>query len=142
MEELGDGAGEAVGDQQRLGAGPAGPDVQEVNALAVDLGDELRVGVELRLGGAPVISGAPVAGEFRQIAQRGAAGPPGAWQLAWPAGGGEPFVQVVDVGLGDLDPEGPDRVAHHASPCRCGRFGRAARAYVEKARINSGTIRS
>ena len=48
-QELGDRAGEAVRDQQRLRAGPTGPDVQEVDSLAVDLGAELRVLVELRL---------------------------------------------------------------------------------------------
>src|SRR5207253_6086418 len=68
--ELGDGAGEAVGDKQRLGAGMPGFDMQEVDPLAVDLGGELRVVVELCLGGAPVVLRAPVPGEVLQVAQR------------------------------------------------------------------------
>ena len=124
MEELGDGAGEAVGDQQRLGPGLAGPDVQEVDALAVDLGGELWVGIELRLGGAPVIAGAPVLGQLVQVAHWHAAGPPHVGQPAGPAGTGQPVVQVLDVGLGDLDTEELDTVAHRASPCqRAGRMG-------------------
>jgi hypothetical protein len=51
-----------VGDQQRLGVGLAGSDVQEMDALPVDLGDELGVGVEPRLGGTPVVLRAPVLG--------------------------------------------------------------------------------
>ena len=125
MQELGDGAGEAVRDQQRLGAGLAGPDVQEVDALAVDLGGELWVGVELRLGGAPVVAGPPVLRQLLQVAHRHAAGPPRAGQLAGPAGTGQPVVQVLDVGLGDLDTEGLDAVAHRASPCQRARRGGA-----------------
>lgn len=51
-------------DQQGLGAGLAGLDVQEVDALAVDLGGELWVPVELRLLCAPVVLRVPVPGEF------------------------------------------------------------------------------
>jgi hypothetical protein len=91
--------------------------VQEVDALAVDLGGELGAGVELCLGGAPVIPRAPVAGELFQVSKRQSAVPPRAGQFAGPAGVGEPVVQVVQVGLGDLDAEGPDAVAHCASPC-------------------------
>ena len=117
VHELRDRAREAVRDQQRPRAWLTGPDVQEVDALAVDLGDELRVGVELRLGGAPVILRAPVPGELFQVTKRHAAVPPHAGQFAGPAGVGEPVVQVIQVGLGDLDAEGPDAVAHRASPC-------------------------
>ena len=94
-----------MGDQQRLGVGLAGSDVQEMDALPVDLGDELGVGVEPRLCGAPVVLRAPVLGKFLQIAKRYAAGPPSARQLAGPAGAGEPVVQVVEVRLADLDAE-------------------------------------
>jgi len=117
VEELGDRAGEAVGDQQRLGAGLAGSDVQEVDALAVYLGGELRVGVELRLRGPPLELGAPIPGQFLQVVQRYAAGPPDAGQLAGPAGTGQPAVQVIDVGLGDFDAEGLDGLAHRGAPC-------------------------
>jgi hypothetical protein len=70
VEELCDGAREAVRDQQRLGIGLVGFDVQEVDALAVDLGGELRVLVEPRLLGAPVVPRAPVLGELLEVAQR------------------------------------------------------------------------
>jgi hypothetical protein len=77
--------------------------MQEVDALAVDLRGELWVLVELGLLGAPVVPRAPVPGELTQVAQWYAAAPPHAGQLARPAGGGEPVVQVVEVGLGNLD---------------------------------------
>jgi hypothetical protein len=92
VQEFGDRAGEAVGDQQRLRVGLVGADVQEVDALAVDFGGELGVLVELRLLGAPVVAGAPVLGELGQIVQRDAAGPGHAGQLAGPAGVGQPVV--------------------------------------------------
>ncbi len=101
-----------MGDQQRFGVGLAGSDVQEMDALPVDLGDELGVGVEARLGGAPVVLRTPVLGKFLQIAKRYAAGPPSARQLAAPAGAGEPVVQVVDVRLADLDAERLNVLAH------------------------------
>src|SRR5262249_51458144 len=123
-QELGDRAWVAVGDQQRLGAGPAGLDVQEVDALAVDLGGELRAGVEPRLGSAPVVPCAPIPGELRQVAQRDAALPPHFGQRAWPADAGQPLLQVFDVGLGDVDPKRLDGLAHRrcslsASSCAC-----------------------
>jgi hypothetical protein len=117
VQELGHGAREAVRDQQRLRVGLVGSDVQAVDALAVDLGSELWVLVEPRLLGTPVVLRTPVFGELLQMAQRYAAGPPHAGQLAGPAGVGEPVVQVVEVGLGDLDAEGPNAVAHRTSPC-------------------------
>src|SRR6185312_5258415 len=117
VQELGHRTRETVRDQQRLGAGLAGPDVQEVDPLAVDLGRELRVTIELRLLGAPVVARAPVPGQLLQVAQRYAAGPPNAGQFAGPAGPGQTLVQVIDVSLGDLDAEGLDAVAHRAAPC-------------------------
>src|SRR5215472_15713303 len=86
-----------------------------MDALPVDLGDELRVGVEPRLGGAPVVPRAPVLGQLPQVARRYAAGPPDAGQLRGPAGAAEPVAQVVDVGLADLDAERLDVLAHSFS---------------------------
>jgi len=75
--------------------------------------------VELRLLRAPVVLRVPVPGELLQAAQRYAAAPPHAGQLAGPPGAGEPAAQVVNVGLGDLDAEGLDAVAHAlATPSR------------------------
>src|SRR5215472_5248186 len=87
-----------------------------MDGLPVDLGSELRVGVEVRLGGAPVVTGAPVGGQVLQVAQRYAAFPPGAGQAGRPSCIAEPVLQVVDVGLWDLDAEGSDLVVHRASP--------------------------
>ena len=139
LQELGDRAREAVRDQQRLRVRPVGPDVQEVDALAVDLGDELGVLVELRLLGAPVVPGAPVLGELLQVAQRYPAGPLDAGQLAGPAGVGEPVVQVVEVGLGDLDAEGLDR---RRSSWFSLSGQRGASASTKNARDNRGRFRS
>src|SRR5947209_9964943 len=146
MQELGDRTREAMSDQQRLRAGLAGSDVQEVDALPVDLGNELGVLVELRLLGAPVVPRAPVPGEVFQVAQRHAAGPFHAGQLAGPAGVGESVMQVLDVSLGDLDTERLHVVAHHASPCYRERYDQGLAgnscAHMEKASDNSGKKRS
>jgi hypothetical protein len=146
LQELGHRAGEAVRDQQRLRVGPLGADVQEVDALAVDLGDELGVPVELRLLAAPVVLRAPVLGEVLEVAQRYAASPRHAGQLTGPAGVRQPVVQVVEVGLGDPDLEGPDLLAHHASPCQRGWYRRALRqeslCSPGKTRNNIGKDRS
>ena len=99
-----------------LAPGWPAPDVQEVDALAIYFRRELRIGVELRLGCAPVVLSAPVIGEFPHGVQRYAALPPHAGQLARPPGAGQPVVQMVEVGLGDLDAKRVDAVAHHASP--------------------------
>ena len=80
------------------------------DALAVDLGGELKVLVELGLLRAPVVLGAPVLGELLQVAQRHPASPAHAGQLTGPAGGGELVVQVVEIGVRDLATEGPDLV--------------------------------
>src|SRR5438045_8169801 len=86
--------------------------MQAVNALPVDLGDELGVGVEPRFGGAPVIPRAPVLGQFLQVGKRYSAGPVSGGQLAGPAGAGEPVAQVVHVGLADLDAERLNVLVH------------------------------
>ena len=64
VQVLHDRAGPAVRQDQRGGVGPRRPDVQEVDVLAVDLGDELRVGVEPRLDRPPVEAVQPVRGQL------------------------------------------------------------------------------
>src|SRR4029453_19074773 len=81
---------------------------QEVDDLTVDHGGELGELIEPRLVRSPVIAGAPVLGELTQIPERHAAAPPHAWQLVGPAGTDKADPQVIDIGFGDLDPEGPD----------------------------------
>src|SRR5690348_14218164 len=80
--------------------------MEEVEALAVDLGQELRVGVDAVLLGRPIEAGAPVAGERTEVADGDAALPVGAGQLVGPAGAGEAGVEVGElVGL-DVDGKG------------------------------------
>jgi hypothetical protein len=112
VEELGAGAGPAVGEQQRCRVRLGGAHVQEVHGRAVDLGGELRVPVEPGLVHTPVVAGSPVVGQFPQVADGHAPAPAGVRELAGPAGGGDPPVQVVQVVLCDVDVE---RV-HHLPP--------------------------
>jgi hypothetical protein len=75
-----------------------------MDVLAVDLGRELREFVESSLVLAPVVRRAPVVGQLLEVAERYAALPSRPGKLARPARGGEPPVEVVEVGLGDVDP--------------------------------------
>jgi hypothetical protein len=73
--------------------------VQEVDALAVDLGAELRELVQLGLVPPPVVTMAPALGEFAYAGQRDAVVPAGTRQFVGPAGAVEAIGQVVEVGL-------------------------------------------
>src|SRR5215470_15046524 len=117
-QELHGRAGPAVGEQQRERAGLRRPNVQEMDRLTVDRGDELADLVERRFGGPPVIAGPPVLGEAAQVAAGHAALPARPGKAVRPAGAGKPVAQIVDVGPRDLDAEGADvaaRVVHAAS---------------------------
>jgi hypothetical protein len=105
LEELGDRAGPAVREQDRCGVRLGGAHVQEVHPGAVDLGDELRVPVDGGLGGTPVVVVLPVVGELLEVVHRHAAVPAGVGQVVGPACAGQPLLEVVEVGLGDVDPE-------------------------------------
>ena len=75
VEHLDHGAGPAVRHDQRQRVLVLGPDVDEVDVDAVDLGRELRQRVQLRLGPAPVVLPGPVARqrlERRQLHTLGA----------------------------------------------------------------------
>jgi hypothetical protein len=113
VEELQERAGPAVGEDQRERVRFRGPDVDEVDGLAVDLGGEVRKLVELRLVRAPVVAGAPVLGKLLQPRQRKAVVPPGAGDLVGLTGAGEPVGQVVQVGLRDVDAK---RLDHDVNP--------------------------
>jgi hypothetical protein len=108
LQELHHRAGPAVGEDQRQRVRLRGPNMQEVHAGTVDGGGELRVLVELGLVLAPVVAVAPVGGELLEVAERHAAAPADVGQLVGPAGTVQPLAQVVQVGLGDVDPERPD----------------------------------
>ena len=94
-------------------------DVDEVDIEIVDLGDELRQRVQPRLDPAKVVLGAPVAHERlhrRQldalrrdgISQRMHGGVLGRLPLR-EAGCGDAHTQILNIRLGELDRERPDR---------------------------------
>ena len=78
IEELGERPRPPVQQQQRGGVRLRGPDVQEMHALPVDLGDELRVPIDHRLLYAPVVVVAPVRRQIPEVLHRDALAPPGA----------------------------------------------------------------
>src|SRR5215469_15000754 len=79
--------------------------MEEMHVRAVDLGGVLRKLIQVPLGRTPVVGGAPVAGQVFEIAQRRPPLPADAGQLGRPAGVFEPAVQVVQIGLRDIDTE-------------------------------------
>jgi hypothetical protein len=110
--EVGEGARPAVAEQHRHGVRPRRAQVREVDALAVDLGGELRELVEPPLVRPPVVAVAPVPGQLAQVVAGDAVLPPGTRQLVGPAGRVQPAVQLVQVPLRDGDPEGLDAFGH------------------------------
>jgi hypothetical protein len=100
-----------VQEQQRHRAGLGGPDVQEVDVLAVDGGGELRDLVEPGLVRTPVVAGAPVLGQPLHRAQRHAVAGARPGHLVRPPGGGQALGEVVEVALRDVDAERPDLLA-------------------------------
>ena len=120
LVKLDDRARPAVGDHQgkRVGVGRAR--VDEVDAEAVDLGLELGEAIEPRLALAPVVLLGPVAADLLHVGQGNPLGPVVHGLGLRPAGGREPTLQIVELGLGRLDAEGGD-VASHGFSC-----GRAA----------------
>jgi hypothetical protein len=79
--------------------------VQEVHVEPVDRRGELRERVQLRLPRPPVEAAAPVVGQLAQLLDRHAPAPAVAGQLGRPPGTGQTVAQVVEVGVGDVDPE-------------------------------------
>ena len=61
VDQLHDGAGPAMGHDQRQRVLVRRPDVNEVDVHPVDLGRELRERIQPRLARAPVVIGSPVA---------------------------------------------------------------------------------
>src|SRR5262245_28405967 len=85
--------------------------MEKVDVLPVDDGGELVVFVELGLPGTPVVAGAPVLGEPAHLRDRNAVVQACAGELVGPSGTNQPLVQVVQLGLRNLDAEGPDVLA-------------------------------
>ena len=77
--------------------------MQEMNALALDLVDELVVAVESSFGGAPVVVAAPVADQLLQITQWWPLLPGRRRGLVGPAGATQTIAQVAQVGFRYVD---------------------------------------
>ena len=103
VEELHDRAGPPVGQQQRQRALVGRAGVDEVEALAVDLGRQVREGVEPCLLGPPVVRRAPVVEELDEERPLGALLPPDPLDLVRQAGAFEPGPEVVEGLLGHVD---------------------------------------
>ena len=84
----------------------------------VDLGRELRPLVQPRLGGPPVVFVPPVPCQLPQVAARNAVRPSDPGQLVRPPGPVKPLVQIVQIGLRDVDREFIDGLCGtHADEC-------------------------
>ena len=116
VEELEDRAGPAVGHDQRQGVRLGGADVEEVDVLAVDLGRELGERVDPGLGRAPVVLVDPVVVERPDVRLLDAVVDIVAGELVGPARAAEPVLEVVEVGLRDVEGEGADLVGHWVGP--------------------------
>jgi hypothetical protein len=101
-----------VRDQERQRVTFRGARVQEVDALAVDLGDRRRERVEARLLGAPVEPVLPVREQRLEVAALGAHLPADAVELVREAGIREAGVQVVEDVLRDVDRRGRELQCH------------------------------
>ena len=96
----------------RAGVRRAG--VQEMDAEPVDRGHELGHDVQPRLSGAPIVGVEPVAAEIPQVAERDPLRPVLDGLRLRPAGAPEPLTEVVQRGLGYVDPERPQRLRRGA----------------------------
>lgn len=76
VDELGDAARPAVGDDERHGVGTGRTMMEEVDAEAVDVRAELADLVEPRLEAAPVVAVLPVRDQLREIGEGDALRPP------------------------------------------------------------------
>jgi hypothetical protein len=108
LGELDDRARPTVVDDQGQGVGLGRTRVHEVQVQSVDRGGELGELVQARLVRPPVVGGEPVLDQLPQVGERDAVLPAGGGQLLRPAGEGQAVAQVVELGLRDLDPQGPD----------------------------------
>ena len=117
LELLDDRARPPVRDDQQQCVLVLGAEVDEVDVKAVDLSDELRQRVEARRESREVVVVQPVAGEFLHDTQLNALRAIGDELLRRPARRRNPPAQIVDLLLGKLDVERPDR--------RCGLDGGA-----------------
>jgi hypothetical protein len=102
VKVLDDGAGPAVGEDERRRVIATRADVHEVDPRAVDLGDELGQRVELGLERSPIEDVAPKGGQPLHAGAGDAVVVPGAWELVRPAGVAQPLVEIIQGALGDI----------------------------------------
>jgi hypothetical protein len=88
-----------VGEDQRSRFLGVCAGVNEVNALPVDRGREIRLRVDLRLVRARVIASSPVLNELPEVVDTHAVVPACVWELLRPPGLLEPTDQVVELCL-------------------------------------------
>ena len=105
VEELDNRSRPSVRDDQRERVGLGRTRVEEVHARAVDLGEEVVERVEPRLGPSPVVLVAPVREQLGEVAELHAVVPAGVGDLFGQTCPHQPFVEVVEGTLGNLDPE-------------------------------------
>lgn len=104
VEHLDDGAGPAVGDDERQRVRLGRADVQGVDRLPVEGGEQLRVLVEACLPGAPVVAVRPVVGDLTEVGDGHAALPADVGQVG-PPGALDALAEVVERGVGHVDAE-------------------------------------
>ena len=107
VEELQERARVGVREQQRLRVRDLGTDVDEVDGLPVDLGQEVRVGVDPGLDRTPV-ERLPALDHVAQVGHRRAVVPGVAGRRRRVPGPLQALAEVVEVGLRELDAEGAD----------------------------------
>ena len=83
----------------------AADEAPATESSAVEAGAELRQGVDLGLDPSPVVAGPPVLAELLRVLQRDALGPAPDGGRVRPAGPSQALAQVVELGVGDVDPE-------------------------------------
>src|SRR3954451_3939226 len=109
LQLLDDRAGPSVGNEERQRILVIRPNVNEMDVEAVDLGDEVRLGLQFLLALAPVVLFRPVARECLHRRE------PRALRLIFdgllfgPARGDDARPQVLEVRFGGLDRERADR---------------------------------
>ena len=83
--------------------------VERVHSCAVDLGEELLVGVQARFGPPPVVLVAPVRHELVEVRAVGAVVPSRVGNRGRQARPHESFVEILEHVVGDRDPERLER---------------------------------
>src|SRR5439155_11803040 len=92
---------------RRLAAGSGtSPKVHEVGRPAVDLDEELRVGVEPPFLGPPVKAVAPIREEALEVGSIRAEMPAAVVQVLRPAGSGDPIAKVDEDVVADVNRKG------------------------------------